>query len=544
MTYSGGCKHLDDWIDIVETGQQLTNKEMKLTVQLVKSAMESPEVFVDIRRINECIEFIETYRSYQLTPIQRFLHACYAGLFYNDGDIVFDEIFLYCARGFGKNAFLSDASLYLLSNRHGIKEYEIDIVANNEKQAKTSFNDVYNMIGDNKALQNAFKRTKTEILFYNTRSIMQYHTSNARTKDGLRPGLVAFDELHEYEDYSQIKVFRSALGKVSHGRIFYLTTDGNLRGAVIDDFKEQAKDVLSTLDWHAGFLPVYCALDKFEEWEDEKCWVKANPMLPDLPILQRRYEKDYRDALKSKDLKMEFLTKRLNYPLEDTQHAVASWENILGTNQDIPDLTGEVCIGGLDYADVRDFIAVGLLFKKNNKRYWIHHTFIVEEALRIQSFNMDFDIPRSEGYVTIVPGNVMDPQLVSDWFVKMSQKYRIKTIAMDRFRKNAVKEVFDADGLPVEEIPSGYISHSKLAPLVDMMFANHTLIYGDDRMMRWYTNNVYVDMDPKGNKSYKKIDPEKRKTDGFMAMIHALTLDEQLDKKQVKIRRKLKTFIS
>ena len=46
--------------------------------------------------------------------------------------------------------------------------------------------------------------------------------------------------------------------------------------------------------------------------------------------------------------------------------------------------------------------------------------------------------------------------------------------------------------------------------------------------MRWYTNNVYVDMDKKGNKSYKKIEPKLRKTDGFFAFIHALSKDEEV----------------
>lgn len=540
--YSNNCKHIDDWIDIVESGKQRTNKEMKLMVQLVKSALYDKDTFVDVRKINDCIDFIEKYRPYKLAPIQRFIHACYSGIFYNDGDIVFDEILLICARGFGKNSIASDAALYLTSNRHGIQNYNIDIVANNEKQAKTSFTDVYETIGNSEQLTKAYKRTLSEITFINTNSKINYHTSNARTKDGLRPGLIIFDEIHEYEDYSQIKVFKSARGKVKHGRVFYLTTDGNLRGAVIDDFKELAKDTLSNLDWRSGMLPVYCAIDKYDEWENEEDWEKANPMLPYLPELQKIYRKDFASALKSKDLKIEFLTKRLNHPLEDTTYSVASWDDIVQTNQDIPDLNGEVCVGGLDYADVRDFIAVGLLFKKNNKRYWIHHTFIVEEALRLQSFKMDFDIPRSEGYVTIVPGNIMDPQLVSNWFVEMSAKYKIKAIAMDRFRKQAVNEVFIKDGLPIQEVPSGYVSHNKLAPLVDMMFANHNIVYGDDRMMRWYTNNVYVDVDPKGNKSYKKIDPEKRKTDGFMAMIHALTLDEQLNKPISKLRSNLKTY--
>ena len=41
-------------------------------------------------------------------------------------------------------------------------------------------------------------------------------------------------------------------------------------------------------------------------------------------------------------------------------------------------------------------------------------------------------------------------------------------------------------------------------------------------MMRWYTNNVKVVTDGKGNKTYQKQDPERRKTDGFMAFIHAM----------------------
>ena len=67
--YSGGCSHLDDWISIVEKGEQKTNKEMKLLVQLVKTAIASQDVYVDIKKINDCIEFIEKYRPYKLTPI-------------------------------------------------------------------------------------------------------------------------------------------------------------------------------------------------------------------------------------------------------------------------------------------------------------------------------------------------------------------------------------------------------------------------------------------------------------------------------------------
>ena len=46
------------------------------------------------------------------------------------------------------------------------------------------------------------------------------------------------------------------------------------------------------------------------------------------------------------------------------------------------------------------------------------------------------------------------------------------------------------------------------------MFAQHHLIFGDNPLMRWYTQNV-VKIRKDGNKEYEKKEPIRRKTDGF-----------------------------
>lgn len=544
FNWTSGTAHLDDWLRDIITERFLVCKEIKQMAQLVMAAVDDPGIFVDIKKADEVIDFINQYRPYELAPPQRFIHAAINAIrWWKDGSLVFSELFLLCARGFGKNSIASDEALYKTSNRNGIPEYNVDIVANNQLQAKRSFTDVYNTIKSSAILQKAYKFSQTLITFKKTKSELTYHTSNAKTKDGLRPGLVIFDEIHEYEHYKNINVFINALGKVADATVMYLTTDGYVRGAVLDDYKDTARDILSTCDYRAGMLPILAKIDQFEEWEDEEAWVKANPMLPYLEILRKEYQKAYQRAKRSKELFIDFLTKRLNFPMEDTTHGVAEWEDIVAASRPLPDdLLGAECIGAIDYADVRDFIGVGLLFKRGKMRYWLHHTFIVSEALKIQDFKMDFQIPVSEGLVTIVPGKVMDPKLVADWFVKMAERYKIKAIAMDDFRKSTVKEAFEQAGLPIEVVRSGAITHAKLAPTVDMMFANHEIIFGEDRMMRWYTNNVYVDIDGKGNKTYKKIDPEKRKTDGFMALIHAMAIEEQLGVTKVNLRRRLRSY--
>ncbi len=40
--------------------------------------------------------------------------------------------------------------------------------------------------------------------------------------------------------------------------------------------------------------------------------------------------------------------------------------------------------------------------------------------------------------------------------------------------------------------------------------------------MRWYTNNTSIIIDRYGNYSYGKVEPVRRKTDGFMAFVAAM----------------------
>ena len=46
--------------------------------------------------------------------------------------------------------------------------------------------------------------------------------------------------------------------------------------------------------------------------------------------------------------------------------------------------------------------------------------------------------------------------------------------------------------------------------------------------MRWYISNTCQVLDGKGNTTYHKIEPRTRKTDGFFALIHALSKDSEL----------------
>ena len=48
-------------------------------------------------------------------------------------------MFILVGRGSGKNAYLAYEDFCLITPTHGIKNYDIDISANSEDQAKTTF---------------------------------------------------------------------------------------------------------------------------------------------------------------------------------------------------------------------------------------------------------------------------------------------------------------------------------------------------------------------------------------------------------------------
>jgi phage terminase large subunit-like protein len=86
-----------------------------------------------------------------------------------------------------------------------------------------------------------------------------------------------------------------------------------------------------------------------------------------------------------------------------------------------------------------------------------------------------------------------------------------------------VKSAFAHVGIPVEVLRKGPYTHMKIAPLLDILFAEKNIIFGDDKMMRWYVSNTCKNYDKKGNVSYEKIEPKLRKNDGFQAFLTAMS---------------------
>jgi phage terminase large subunit-like protein len=534
-------KYVDEYIRLYETGKIKFNKERILLIEyLKKHVLNRDDLYFDDEMIENCIRFGEKW-YFPLEPFQKFLIA-FVFLFYKKNRRVFYRKHLWMlGRGGGKNGLISVITHFLISELHGIEEYNISVVANSEEQAKTSPDEVHKTIKRHEILQKAFKTTLTQTVSIKTGSVLKFRTSNGETKDGLRDGAVVFDEIHQYESNKDVRVHISGLGKKPNPREFYIGTDGYVRDGFLDKLKEKAMKVLTGEARPNALFPFICKLDDESEVEDPSNWEKANPMLsePRGEYAQGLFEtikEEYEDLEDDPSNREEFMTKRMNLPVTDLERSVAKWEEIEATNQPMPNLLGRECIGCIDFASIRDFAACGLVFKYEGKYPFITHSFARKEFVdKYYSYSKKHDAEMAgkrkfapirewekQGLLTVVDEPTINPKHIVNWFVEMRKFYNIKKIVGDNFRMEILRTLLEEAGFEVEVIRNPKAIHSLLAPRVETGFANRLFIFGDNPLMRWYTNNVLVVIKKDGNKEYQKKEPVRRKTDGFQAFVYGL----------------------
>lgn len=98
--------------------------------------------------------------------------------------------------------------------------------------------------------------------------------------------------------------------------------------------------------------------------------------------------------------------------------------------------------------------------------------------------------------------------------LKAREKYGLEKVIADNYRTDIVRRAFEDAGIKLEVLRNPKAIHGLLAPRIDTMFAKHNVIYGDNPLMRWFTNNVAVKIKPDGNKEYiKKMKSDVKRMD-------------------------------
>lgn len=535
------CKYIDDYMLAVRSGEIKADKEIHQAMDYIERKLSPPaDVLIDNEKIDKAVELIERYFEMKLLPWELFILALVHCYYRQTGTVVFNEFFIMMGRGNGKNGFISGLAWYLTTKYHGVKGYNVDIIANSEDQAKTSFEDIYDMLETTWAKSKRFfYKSKVEITNLQTKSYIKYNTSNARTKDGKRSACLIFDEEHEYENSKSIGVFQSGFGKRKHSRIFKITTNGYVRDGVLDDDLRLAHDVLSGDITELGLCPLIYKMDSDEEVSHPELWEKANPSLPYFPELKKEMDSEYIKMKYDRQTFLDFYTKRMNLPRSGEETPITAEENIAATNQPIPDLTGHSCTAGIDYAAINDFASANLHFKEGEKRYDINHSWLCLQSADLNRLKIPWKDWAERGWLTLVDDKEINPDLLAEWIALQAQKYNIKKLALDNNKYAVVTRALRDVGFDVKTYKNVVCVRPndimRTIPVIDSVFINQNFAWDNYPPLRWAARNTKrmergrQEGTDTGNFYYAKIEAKARKTDPWMALTHSMTIEDCLD---------------
>ena len=536
-----------DWIQIVDKDIFRCCKDQKLLVKLVKKAFREEDIYVDEKQLADYMRLCENYIPFKLFPWQRFVIALHDCTYRSDGMPRWPDLLCMIGRGAGKDGAIATESFLLSSPYNGIREYDVDICANNEEQAIRPVQDLtgfFELPKNTKKIKRFFYWTKEKIICTRTRSTIKGRTNSPKGKDGLRSGIVVFNEIHQYPNYDNINVFTTGLGKKQHPRRSYYTTNGEVRDGPLDDILADSKDILNGAISDNGLLPFICRLDEPAEVDDPENWTKANPSLPYLPNLQQETAKEYREWKQNPDRLPAFMSKRMNLPSKAKESAVAEWDRIAATNRGIPNLAGWECTCGIDYSKTSDWVAVNLHFRSGETRYDINKAWICTASRDIPRLKCPWREWAKTDYLDVVDDIEIHPYVVAGYIQEMGRLYRIKSVAVDSYRYALMADALAKIGFHKDNknlvIVKEY-DKMRIQPVVDHCFLHGYFVWGDNPVLRWATNNTKLipygrgEGADKGSFVYAKIEAKSRKTDPFMALVHSMVEEAKL-KERPKIR--------
>lgn len=529
------------YFEAVEADRPRACPEQHALAAHIRHCFETEDLRVDTEQLRHYLGLARYFSYERLFPWQECLTALWNCTYTAEGRPRWKTLFCMVGRGAGKDGYIAFDSMCSTSPYNPVSRYNVDICANNEEQAMTPVNDLVSALetpANQKKLNRFYFHTKELVQGRANRGVIKGRTNNPKGRDGMRSGKVIFNEVHQFENYNNIKVFVTGQGKVAQPRVGIFTSNGEVSDGPLDDYLARARRILFEGEPDHGFLPFVCCLKEREQVHDPENWYMANPSLAFLPELLQETADEYRDWLEHPEQNGDFLTKRMGLRAGFQEISVTDYEKVLKTNKPLPDLRGWTCTVGLDYAELNDWAAIDLHFRRGADRYDINHAWVCLKSKTLPRVKAPWQEWAAAGKVTVVDDVSINPDLLAAYIRDAAGKYNIKVLAMDHFRWTLVSESMRAIGFDAADKnrvklvrPSDIM---QVEPVIQECFDREQFHWGDVPHLRWAVNNTKrvrssrkLGVDT-GNFIYAKIEAKSRKTDPFMALVAAMTAEPLL----------------
>ena len=263
------------------------------------------------------------------------------------------------------------------------------------------------------------------------------------------------------------------------------------------------------------------SLDKVEEADDPRMWVKANPNLGLMKFAD--LIGDYKHDRKSPRELSDWITKQFNIFAETDDLSFITPETLAKNNRhyDISKLEGKDCIGGYDLSETEDFTSACLEFPLDDGSVFVlEHSWIPNKRYMRDKNPERIKMWEKNGEITIIPGDFVDYSYVLDWFKEMEDKYNILQINYDPAKAIRLNKELEFAGFSTSVVRQGFFTLGGPMQNFKELLLDGRVIFNEQSMFKWYLNNVRLRKDRNDNWLPTKSS-RSRKIDGFAAALDA-----------------------
>ena len=530
-------------------------RRMKQVAELLLENLACPgEFHFDEDTAARHIDFIELFCKTPTgklgTPLrlQLFQRARLQAVFgfVDDNDLrQYQEVLIVEGRKNGKTTETASIEIDLLVN-DGEGAPQIYNLATKREQAALGYDAVVKMVRQSPHLSRYLRKRVADIYCPANLGFIKPLASNTSSLDGLDVHAATIDELSAIKNRDLYDLVKQGMGARSQPLLFCISTNGFIRNGVFDAQFQYACDVLDGKATNRRFLPFLYTLDSPEEWDDPRCWEKANPGLGTIK------SRDYLEQMvqKAKDdpaFKPTVMVKDFNMP-QTSESAWLRWEELDHDGRWVGLIKFGYCIGGFDAADTTDLNAAKAICMRPDdpniyvrSMYWLPQAVLdrqAEEGSRRERDNAPYSLWVDQGLMRTCPGNKCDKRIFLDWFKELrdQEDLYVQFIGYDPWHiDDTLLREFKAEFGPNSMVPVRQGPLTLSQPMKDLRadFQGHRIIYDDNPIDKWCLANTQIKTDVNGNIQPVKALDSRNRIDGTVALLCAYTVLQ--DKKDLYI---------
>lgn len=451
-----------------------------------------------------------------LDPFQVFFVVQLFGFRNADGTRRFTSAILTVARKNAKSTLAAGILLYCqcCEDEPGP---QIISAATTGDQARIVFNVAKRMVEKTPDLQQAFdvKAFANAIASFRNGGSFKAINAKASTQDGLNPSATVLDEVHAHKTAELLNVLQSAAGARRNPLWLYTTTEGYETPGPWPELRKFAQQVLEGVVEADHFLASIYALDEEDDDFDASKFVKANPLLPVSPILQRELGKAAAEAKAMPGRLAEFRIKRLNRQAAAAEGWIdlTRWKRC-GAEVVLDELAGKPCWAALDLASTTDLASWRLVWQVEDKVYTWGRRWVPDAAIERRKLRgtVPYEAWRGAGLIEATPGDVIDYEVIEARIREDVERFNPILIGFDRWNAIDLVNRLTKDGLPMIEFVQGPKSYHPAMQELERLYRGGKLVHGGDPVLQWCASNLVVrydanmNMAPDKKRSAEKID--------------------------------------